>query len=107
MKPIVWIGSSWDDVRAFPDDARREAGFQLDKVQHGNDPDDWKPMNTIGAGVREIRIREKSGAFRIIYVARHANAIYVLHAFSKKTQQTRTSDIELARERFRSLRDEP
>lgn len=107
MKPIVWIGDSKDAVRTFPDDARREAGFQLDKVQHGEDPDDWKPMSTIGAGVREIRIRDASGAFRVVYVARFARAIYVLHAFAKKTQQTRASDIELARERFRALRTEP
>lgn len=105
MRPIVWIGDSKEAVRKFPDEARREAGFQLNKIQNGEDPDDWKPMSTIGIGVREIRIRDRSGAFRVIYVARYANAIYVLHAFHKKTQATRRSDIELARERYQPLRD--
>lgn len=103
MTPIVWVGGSKDALKAFPDDARQDAGFQLSKVQHGEEPDDWKPMSTIGAGVREIRIRERSGAFRIIYVVRHRNAIYVLHAFQKKVQKTRSSDLHLARERFQSI----
>ena len=106
MQPIVWIGSSRSDVRAFPTDARRDAGYQLGKVQNGDDPDDWKPMSSIGLGVREIRLREESGAFRIIYVARFADAIYVLHAFRKTTQKTRDRDMELARSRFHSLRNE-
>jgi len=103
MVPIVWVGGSKDAVRAFPDDARQDAGFQLSKLQRGEAPDDWKPMSTIGPGVREIRILERSGAFRIIYVARAVDAIYVLHAFQKKTQKTRTSDVDLALERFRSV----
>lgn len=103
MKPIIWVGTSKDDVRAFPDDARRSAGFQLDKVQHGEDPDDWKPMNAIGVGVREIRIRDDNGAFRIIYVAKFADAVYVLHAFQKKTQKTRASDIEFAKQRLKLI----
>jgi len=103
MTPIVWVGDSKDDVRSFPDDARRNAGFQLSNVQHGKEPNDWKPMSSIGPGVREIRIRELSGAFRVVYVLRFRHAIYVLHAFQKKTQKTRTSDIELARERLRSI----
>ena len=104
MKGISWLGSSRDDVRAFPANARREAGFQLDKVQHGEDPDDWKPMPTVGSGVREIRIRDAAGAFRVIYVATHANAIYVLHAFTKKTMATSTRDLQLARQRYQSVR---
>lgn len=103
MHRIVWLGTSKRDVRDFPDDARREAGFQLDKVQHGMQPDDWKPMSTVGAGVREIRIREPSGAFRILYVVRFGDAVYVLHAFQKKTQQARASDLELAKDRFKSI----
>lgn len=82
-------------------------GFQLDKVQHGFDPDDWKPMPTIGLGVREIRVRDASGAFRLIYVIRFGDAVYVLHAFRKKTQRTRNSDIELAKERLRLLPRHP
>lgn len=103
MKQLAWIGTSRDDVRAFPVGARRESGFQLDKVQHGEQPDDWKPMPSIGPGVREIRIREVSGAYRIIYLATRAEAVYVLHAFSKKTPRTSLTDLRLAQERFRSI----
>ena len=86
--------------------ARREAGFQLDHVQCGLNPDDWKPMKTIGPGVREIRIKDKAGAFRLIYVATFADAAYVLHAFQKKTQATSLQDIRLATFRFRKLAEE-
>jgi len=103
MIPIVWVGDSKGEIKSFPDDARRDAGFQLSNVQHGKEPSDWKPMAAIGPGVREIRIRERSGAFRIIYVVLGKDAVYVLHAFQKKTQRTRIGDIELARERFRSI----
>lgn len=107
MKRISWVGNSKDDVKAFPMGARREAGFQLSKLQQGEDPDDWKPMGTIGPGVREIRIRDASGAFRILYVARLAAAVYGLHAFQKKSQQTRARDLDLARERFQSISRHP
>jgi phage-related protein len=69
MKPIEWLGSSKADVRAFPENARIDAGWQLELIQRGDDPDDWKPMQSVGPGVREIRIREASGAFRVIYLA--------------------------------------
>jgi len=104
MKPLIWIGSSLDDLKKFPDAARHSAGFQLRKVQQGEFPDDWKPMTAIGAGVAEIRIRDAAGAFRLIYVARFANAVYVLHAFQKKSQKTSWQDVDLARKRFRSIR---
>lgn len=103
MKGIVWQGSSFNDLRDFPADARRAAGYQLDKVQRGLEPDDWKPMPTVGTGVREIRLHEADGAFRVIYVATIGDSIHVLHAFQKKTQQTRQRDIKLARERFRAI----
>jgi phage-related protein/predicted XRE-type DNA-binding protein len=83
-KPVEFRGSALDDLRAFPEAALREAGYQLDQVQHGRDPDDWKPMNTIGGGVREIRIRDAAGAFRVLYVAKFDDAVYVLHCFQKK-----------------------
>ena len=105
-KPVDFRGSSRDDLRAFPLAARREAGHQLDQVQHGQEPDDWKPMNTIGQGVREIRIRDAAGAFRIIYVAKLADAVHVLHCFQKKTAKTRKADLDLAAMRFRDLRKE-
>lgn len=95
-----------DDLRDFPLDVRREAGYQLDQVQNGRDPDDWKPMNTVGAGVREIRIRDAAGAFRVIYVAKLVDAVYVLHCFQKKTEKTSKTDLDLATRRFRDLMQE-
>ena len=100
MKSIVFLGSSLDDLRGFPADARRQAGYQLDRVQRGLDPDDWRPMPSIGAGVRELRVRERAGAFRVIYVATFADAVYVLHAFQKKTRQTAKRDLDLAASRL-------
>lgn len=88
MKPIVFKGTSLDDIRNFNADVRRQAGFQLDKIQQGLTPHDWKPMPSIGKGVREIRIRDNTGAYRVIYVAAFETAIYVLSEFQKKQQQT-------------------
>jgi phage-related protein len=102
-KPIEFRGSALDDLRAFPQAARREAGYQLDQVQRGRDPDDWKPMNTVGQGVREIRIRDAAGAFRVLYVAKFEDAVYVLHCFQKKAQKTRKADLDLAGQRYRDL----
>lgn len=103
VKSVEFIGRSLDDLRAFPSVARREAGHQIDQVQRGLEPDDWKPMGTIGSGVREIRIRDAFGAFRVIYVAKFAAVIYVLHCFQKKTEKTPKADIDLAAERYRYL----
>ena len=102
-KPIEFCGSAREDLRAFPQAARREAGFQLDRIQCGLEPTSWKPMNTIGAGVREIRITDEAGAFRVIYVAKFTTALYVLHCFEKKTPRTRDADIERAARRYREL----
>jgi phage-related protein len=102
-KLVEFCGSSLTDLRKFPVSARREAGYQLDQVQHGGEPDDWKTMNAIGPGVREIRIRDENGAFRVIYVAKFAYAVYVLHCFQKKTQKTSKADIDLAANRYREL----
>lgn len=106
MKPIRFVGASLDELRAFPDDAKREAGYQLDKIQHGVEPSDWKPMKTVGDGVKEIRIRDDAGAFRVIYLAKLADAVYVLHCFQKKTEQTSQKDIALAQRRFKDLMKE-
>jgi len=103
LKQVQWIGDSRECISAFPAEARREAGYQLERIQSGRDPADWKPMPTVGLGINEIRVREDSGAFRVIYVARFAEAIYVLHAFQKKAQKTSKQDIDLARQRFRDL----
>lgn len=105
-KDLAFCGSSLDDLRAFPISARKEAGYQLDLVQNGQEPDDWKPMKTVGQGVQEIRIRDAAGAFRVIYVAKFKDAVYVLHCFQKKTEQTSQQDIDLAERRYRELRKE-
>ncbi len=103
LKPIEFRGSALEDLRAFPQSARRAVGFQLDQVQRGREPDDWKPMSGIGPGVREIRVRDTAGAFRVLYVARFEDAVYVLHCFQKKAQKTRKSDLDLATRRYRDL----
>jgi phage-related protein len=102
-KPIEFRGSALEDLRAFPQTTRREAGYQLDQVQRGRDPDDWKPMNAVGQGVKEIRVLDAAGAFRVLYVAKFADAVYVLHCFQKKTQKTRKADLDLAGQRYREL----
>lgn len=102
MKPLNFVGSSLDDLRNFPDEARRAAGFELYSVQCGLDPSDWKPMPAIGRGVKEIRIHVL-GEWRIIYVAKFKNAVYVLHSFQKKTIKTSQHNIELARSRYKQI----
>jgi phage-related protein len=102
MKPVVWLGDSLARVRDFAPDARHEAGVQLGFVQAGLGPSDWKPMPTVGIGVNELRVRI-GGAYRVIYVAKFMEAVYVLHAFQKKSRKTAKTDLELARRRFRSL----
>ena len=102
MKPLVWVGSSREDVRAFPEAVRQEAGFELYQVQCGREPTSWKPMSMVGAGVKEIRLRERN-QYRVLYVANLAEAVYVLHAFVKKTRRTSKADINLAKTRFKYL----
>jgi phage-related protein len=103
MKPVRFLGDSLKRVREFPEDAKNDVGYQLDKVQRGRQPDDFKPMSTIGKGVEEIRVRDDAGIYRVIYTARIAEAVYVLHAFQKKTQATSKPDIEIAKERYTEL----
>ena len=102
-KPIEFRGSALNDLRAFPISARREAGFQLDQVQYGSDPHHWKPISRIGQGVREIRIRDESGAFRILYITKFSDIVYVLHCFQKKTPKISKVDIDLAEKRYCDL----
>ena len=106
IKPLRFRGNSLEALRAFPVDVRQGTGFQLDKVQRGLEPDDWKPMATVGAGVKELRIWDEAGAFRAIYLAKLAEAVYVLHCFQKKTEQTSEKDIQLARKRYKDLMKE-
>ena len=106
LKPVKWLGDSRERIRDFPDVSRHEAGYQLERVQAGKEPRDWKPMPMVGIGVNEIRVRDESGAFRVIYLAKFAEAVYVLHAFQKKARKTAKADIDLARRRFRALVEE-
>ncbi|GMV01114.1 MAG: hypothetical protein AMXMBFR52_07700 [Burkholderiales bacterium] len=105
-KPVEFRGSSLDDLRAFPVDARRAAGHQIDRVQRGQEPDDWKLLSSVGRGVQEIRIWDEAGTFRVVYVARFADAVYVLHCFQKKTDKTSRADLDLAGKRYRELSKE-
>jgi phage-related protein len=105
-KPLLFVGSSHDDLKAFPDEARRDAGFNLDFVQRGLEPANRKPMKkTVGPGVKETRVRDATGAYRVIYLATRPEAVYVLHCFQKKAQKTRKMDIELAARRFAQIGD--
>lgn len=104
-KPVTWVGDSLDVVRELPDLAKNRIGRQVLRLQDGLAPDDWKPMPSVGLGVSEIRVRAE-GAYRVIYVAKFGESIYVLHAFEKKAQRTPRADIELARARFKALVNE-
>ena len=102
MKPLIFIGTSLDDLRNFPDEARRAAGFELYAVQCGLEPRDWRPMPAIGSGVKEIRLYVL-GEWRIVFVAKFKDAVYVLHSFQKKDRKTSQKDIDLARKRYRQI----
>ena len=101
-KPVAWLGDSREAVKDFPQIARQRAGRQLARVQDGLEPADWRPMPSIGLGVSEIRVRA-DGQYRLIYVAKFLEAVYVLHAFQKKARKTSPADIELARTRYRAM----
>ena len=104
MKDTVFLGTSLDDLRAFPKSVQRKVGYQIYRVEAGLNPDDWKPMPSIGAGVREIRIRDEGNAYRSIYITSIDQTVYVLHVFQKKTQRTAKKDIALAKARLGALR---
>lgn len=101
-KPIIWMGSSKQDLRRFPKNTQRQAGYQLYKVQLGKEPSDSRSMPTIGKGVKEIRVRTKD-AYRVFYVAKFQEAVYVLHTFQKKTQKTSKRDIQLGQQRYKEM----
>jgi len=107
LKPVRFLGDALQRLRDFPNEARQDVGYQLDRVQRGSQPDDFKPMPSIGRGVEEIRVWDESGTFRVIYTARLTDAVYVLHAFQKKTQATSKRDIEIASKRFAQLIRDP
>lgn len=103
MKAVVWMGSSREDLKRFPETPQDSLGFELYRVQCGLDPNDWKPMASVGPGVREIRVRDEAGIFRVIYLATGPEGVYVLHCFQKKTPQTSRMDLELAVKRLRAI----
>nr|WP_298338934.1 type II toxin-antitoxin system RelE/ParE family toxin [Ferrimicrobium sp.] len=100
---VQFLGDSLKRLRDFPEDVRMDAGYQIDKVQHGEQPDDFKPMPSVGKGVEEIRVRDDTGAYRVIYTARLIDRVVVLHVFAKKTQATSMRDIDVAKRRFNEL----
>jgi len=105
-KALNWRGTSLNDVKAFPLDAKKQAGFELNKVQYGQSPTNFKSVNRWGAGVIEIKIKGEDGEYRVIYVAKFAEAVYVLHAFNKKTQQTSPRDVKTIIERYKAVIEE-
>jgi len=102
-KPVAFVGDSKDRLRDFPLDAKREAGFQIDKIQSGGQSDDFRPMPSVGSGVMEIRVRENNGAFRVFYVANRDDVVFILHCFQKKTHKTSQKDINLGKQRYKEL----
>ena len=103
MKTVEFLGSSLDDLRSFPVPVMREVGYQIDRLQNGLQPNNFKPMSSVGSAVAEIRIWDEAGTFRVIYVAKFVNAVYVLHCFQKKSQKTTKKDIDLAAKRYKDL----
>lgn len=104
-KPIHWVGSTLDDIKQFPDNIKRELGFDLDLVQQGLLPRDFKAMQNLGAGIMEIRVRDTSGAYRLVYIAKLADAIYCLHSFQKKTQKTSSKDLAIIKARYSAVKE--
>lgn len=103
MKPVHFVGTSREDLRRLPGSVQETAGFQLFKVQQGKEPDDWKPMPAVGLGVQELRVRDERGAFRVFYVAKFDEAVYVLHVFQKRSQRTGRRDLEVGKIRYNDL----
>ena len=102
-RPIRFLGDSLEQIRAFPEGARKQAGVELHKVQQGLEPADWKSMAGVGPGVREIRVTDEAGAFRVLYVVKFEIAVYVLHAFQKKTRKAPKKDLDLATARLKQI----
>jgi len=103
MKPVHFVGSSREDLRRLPETVQETAGFQLFKVQQGKEPDDWKPMPMVGSGVQELRVRDESGTYRVFYVVKFIEAVYVLYVFEKRSQKTAWADLELGKDRYADL----
>ena len=104
-KPIYWVGTSLKYLFSFPEEVKREAGYQLHRVQNGLDPENWKPFQAVGVGTREIRISEDGNTFRVMYVTKFSDKIYVLHSFHKKSRKTNTQDINIAKTRYSAIQN--
>jgi len=102
-KEIYWVGSCYKDLQVFPKQAKQDAGYQLHRVQNGLEPEDWKPFKRVGSGVKEIRISDDGNTYRVMYLAKFEERIYVLHSFQKKTQKTRQKDIDIAKVRYKAI----
>lgn len=102
MKRIIWIGNTYQTILSFPKGAKQITGYNLDRVQRGLEPSDWKPMTSVGKGVKEIRIHTQN-EYRVIYTANFEEGIYILHALIKKTQKTSQKDIDIAKQRFKEV----
>lgn len=102
MKQLIWLGSSYKDLLSFPKEAKQEAGYGLDRVQRGENPPDWKPMSSIGKGVKELRIH-CDNEYRVVYLAQRKEGVYILHSFEKKTKKTSAKDIALAKSRLKDI----
>ena len=105
-KSIYWVGTSLKDLLSFPEEAKRDAGYQLHRIQNSLDPENWKPFQAIGIGTREIRISEDGNTFRVMYVAKFSDKIYVLHSFQKKSRKTSSQDINIAKTRYSAIQNE-
>jgi phage-related protein len=103
MKDLQWVGSSFEDIKEFPKKVLKEVGYELDRVQKGLDPNNWKPFNSIGSGVKEIRIRDTDGIYRVIYIAKFEESVYILHCFQKHTQTTSKQDKKIAQDRYKDI----
>ena len=103
MKPLHFVSSSREDMKELPESARETAGHQLFKVLQGKEPDDWKPLPTVGVGVQEVRVWDESGTYRMLYVAKFEEAVYLLHVFEKRSQKTAKGDVQLAKSRYTDL----
>ena len=101
-KNIFWVGSSMRAFQAIPERARLRFSYDLERVQDGSHPSSWRPMSTVGAGVVEMRV-SADGAFRLLYVAKYPEGIYVLHVFLKKSRKTSMLDHEVARARLKAV----
>lgn len=98
------MGDTLRQIRGLPTGVKSDIGFQIDKLQDGELPNDFKPMSGIGPGVEEIRIWDRSGTYRVIYTARRPEAVYVLHVFQKTSEQTSQHDLDVAKHRFAQIR---